>query len=99
MDDVPPVIMNCPTSDIVVDAPSFGNGVQVALPDVFATDNSGQQPTSTNNIPPDNVFLIGTTLIVITFTGASTNSANCVYNVVVNGELLSFQFIWTLQGI
>lgn len=77
-----PVITNCP-SDVILTTPSGITDVSVTWPEPTATDDSGSVALTASHAPGD-VFPIGLTTVVYTFSDASGNSATCSFNVTIS---------------
>ncbi|XP_038069618.1 uncharacterized protein LOC119738747 isoform X6 [Patiria miniata] len=82
-DNIPPTITNCPIQGVRATLPTGATRVQVSWTVPSATDNSGQQVTSTSNYNPMSTFPLGNTRVTYTFTDASRNSATCTFDVIV----------------
>ena len=77
-----PVITNCP-SDVILTTPSGITDVSVTWPEPTATDDSGSVALTASHAPGD-VFPIGLTTVVYTFSDTSGNSATCSFNVTIS---------------
>ena len=58
----------------------------VTFTEPTANDNSGVAPQSSSTHSPGDEFTIGDTTVTYTFTDSGMNSADCSFNVTVNGK-------------
>ena len=87
-----PVIGGCPSDQSGNTDSGLATGT-ISWTAPTATDNSGTQTlTSTHN--PGDSFPIGTTTVTYTATDAAGNSANCSFDVIVNGK--SHCLVWSI---
>ncbi|XP_071489593.1 uncharacterized protein [Diadema antillarum] len=77
-----PVIANCPV-DITLTVPFGTTSAVVTWTTPTATDNSGGVVTSTNTASPGDVFPVGLTQVLYTFSDNQGNSAVCSFTVLV----------------
>ena len=82
VDSVPPTIQGCP-SDILMQVDFGVPSANVFWQPITATDNSGFPPTVQNIYNSGDLFLVGETNVVYTFTDQAGNSAVCSFNVIV----------------
>ncbi|XP_071961171.1 uncharacterized protein [Antedon mediterranea] len=85
-DNEAPVIMNCPMTEIMELTAEGENDMVVTWTATSATDNSGTIPSETATHEPGDMFEIGTTEVVITYTDSASNVAECAFNVTVQDE-------------
>lgn len=82
VDDVDPVISNCP-NDVILSVAQGVTTVTASWVPPTAVDNSGSFSTVSSYVP-GNVFDLGSTAVTYTFTDPSGNFAVCAFNVIVN---------------
>ena len=84
IDNSPPTISSCNTSDILAVANgSCGSAVHWAVP--TATDNCST-PTLESSHDPGDIFPLGTTVVTYTATDLAGNVQTCAFNVIVKDE-------------
>ncbi|XP_041454281.1 mucin-17-like isoform X37 [Lytechinus variegatus] len=76
-----PVITDCPI-DVILMTPSGVTDVSVVWTEPIATDDSGSVALVASHSPGD-VFPVGLTTVIYTFSDASGNSATCSFNVTI----------------
>eukprot|EP00057_Strongylocentrotus_purpuratus_P028698 XP_011683172.1 PREDICTED: uncharacterized protein LOC578978 isoform X16 [Strongylocentrotus purpuratus] len=81
-DATSPSIVNCP-SDVALSVPFGTTSAVVTWTVPTATDNSGGAVTSTSTSSPGDVFIVGFTRIIYTFTDAQNNPAVCSFNIII----------------
>ena len=86
VDDIAPVINNCPNSQ-TVQAPCNVPSQTVTWIAPTATDNLGGIPTVMQTHRPGDSFPVGTTPVTYTFTDTSGNSAQCAFTVTGNWNM------------
>merc|ERR1711962_9607 len=84
LDNVAPVIANCPT-DRTETLATGTSAVSVFWTEPTATDNSGSV-TSTSTNSPGEAFGAGSTTVTYTFTDAANNQAICSFVITVTSE-------------
>ena len=89
-DSTPPVIINCPGQTISARIPFGTTSFVVGWSEPIATDNSGLSPTVTQSHRPGDVFSIGTTQVLYTFTDGAGNEAVCSFTVEICKCLVIF---------
>jgi hypothetical protein len=82
-DTTPPVITGCPGNQAATAAVG-ATSAAVSWVEPTATDNSGLAVTRVSNAVPGDVFNLGSTPVVYTFTDNSGNEAQCSFVVVVS---------------
>ena len=83
-----PIITGCPSTQSGNTDSGFATGT-ISWVAPTASDNSGTLSlTSTHN--PGDSFPIGSTAVTYTAVDADGNTATCTFDVVVNGQFLSF---------
>ncbi|XP_038068270.1 uncharacterized protein LOC119737763 isoform X5 [Patiria miniata] len=83
VDNIDPVISNCPANRAVTATPGATSAV-VSWTEPTATDNSGLAVNRVTTNPSGSSFNLGTTAVTYTFTDNSGNEARCTFTVTVN---------------
>ncbi|XP_072016323.1 uncharacterized protein [Amphiura filiformis] len=83
VDGESPVITQC-VDDITETIPLNTGGITVTWLEPTATDNSGSISVESRSHAPGSFFNTGFTQVIYRFVDPSGNSANCIFNVVVN---------------
>ena len=78
-----PNIYSCPTNNVVLTIPPGETKTVVGWTEPWARDNSGKQPTKTNNINPMSEFSLGRTRVEYMFTDDQGNSAMCAFDIIL----------------
>ncbi len=99
VDDIPPVIQNCP-DDISQNTPLGSGGRIMTWTSPTATDNSGVVTLASRSHRSGQFFATGTTTVTYRFVDASGNEAICSINIViVEGRIrLSDDLIWSIAN-
>ncbi|XP_071840115.1 uncharacterized protein [Apostichopus japonicus] len=80
---IPPVVTGCPDT-IQQDANPTGPCTRIFWTEPTAVDAVSGNPMVDRNFSPGDCFVVGTTVVVYTFTDAAGNQATCLFNVVVD---------------
>ena len=84
--NIPPDITGCPTSDIIVTAPSGSIYAMASWTEPTSTGNQGTALTVTKTHYPGMYFEEGTTEVTYTFAYESGNTDMCKFNVIVRTD-------------
>ncbi|XP_072046866.1 hyalin-like [Amphiura filiformis] len=96
VDNIPPVITGCPTSDIQVTTSIGSDTATTIWTEPRATDNSGVTQIRSRSHFPGSNFPVGITTVTYTFSDASGNIATCQFDVDVSQVLFYiFQILTT----
>lgn len=82
-DIIPPVIVNCPSADIVAYAGNNDCFVAVDYGNLTGTDVCGGIAENLIGLPTNSIFPIDTTTIIYTVLDAFSNSSTCQFDVIV----------------
>ncbi len=82
-DTTAPLISNCPSGELNIQAASGANGAIATWTEPRASDDSGAIPSRSSNHNPGELFPIGSTLVSYIFADASGNQASCSFTVTV----------------
>ena len=82
-DSLPPTITGCPQS-LEYTIPLGNTSRIVTWTEPTATDNSGMTPTVTQSHQPGDMFPVGTTQVLYTFSDAAGNEAICSFAIAGN---------------
>ncbi len=80
VDNIPPVITNCPQSVTYTIALGMASRV-VTWNEPIATDNSGQQPDVIQTHLPGESFNLGSTEVCYIFSDAANNQDSCCFTI------------------
>ncbi|XP_072018428.1 uncharacterized protein [Amphiura filiformis] len=83
VDGESPEITQC-VDDITETIPLNAGGVVITWLEPSATDNSGSVTVESRSHAPGEFFNTGFTQVIYTFADPSGNTANCIFNVIVN---------------
>ncbi|MCF8274575.1 MAG: HYR domain-containing protein, partial [Flavobacteriaceae bacterium] len=86
-DNEPPVITNCPATDLTAQATGSLCQVVVSWPALIATDACSGVKSFTSTHSPGTLFGVGTTTVTYTATDNNDNVSTCSFDVVVTDAL------------